>query len=87
MKTWRAGLNWYGHILWMDEGNNGEADNEDGRKRCPGGKGRPRMRWMGNIRHVWDDINNCLDEGHVQDKRRISIRMIQKPDWHPGWRR
>ena len=33
------------------------------------GKGRPRMRWMDNMRH---DMNKCgLEEGDAQDRRRL----------------
>ena len=48
-------LRWYVHILWMDEGNNVKQmmKMEVGGTRA---KGRPRMRWMDNIRH---NMNKC----------------------------
>ena len=40
-------------------------------------KGRPRMRWMDNIRH---GMNECgSEEGDGQDRRRWR-RMVQNPD-------
>ena len=45
LKARQAMLQWYGHIMRMSRG-----DNADGSKRTRA-KGRPRMRWMDNIRH------------------------------------
>ena len=40
-------------------------------------KGRPRMRWMDNIRH---DVYKCgLEEGYAQDRRRWR-RMVQNTE-------
>ena len=41
-------------------------------------KGRPRMKWMDNIRH---DMNKCsLEEGDTQDRGRWR-RVVQNPTW------
>ena len=40
------------------------------------GEGRPRMRWMGNIRH--DTNESGLEEGDDQDRR--WRRTVQNPD-------
>ena len=53
LKVRQARLRWYEHILLMDEENKVKRmmKMEVGGTRA---KGRPRMRWMDNIRH---DIN------------------------------
>ena len=74
--TLKARLHWYGHILRMEEGNKVKQNIKMEVRGTPA-KGRPRMRWMDNIRH---DITKCgLEEGDAQDRRRWR-RMVQNRD-------
>ena len=61
--TFKATLRWYGHILQTDEGNKVKPTMKM-EVRGTEAKGRPRTRWMGNIRH---DMNKYgLEEGYEQ---------------------
>ena len=48
-------------------------------------KGRPRMRWMDNIRH---DMNKC-SSGEKEDSKNMRRwrSVVQNPNSHPSWTR
>ena len=67
LKAGQTKLYWYANILWMDDGNKVKHTMKM-EVRGNQAKGRPRMRWMDNIRH---DMNMCgLEEGDAQDRIR-----------------
>ena len=71
--TLKVNLHWYGHILQMDEGNKVKQTMKM-EVRGTRAKGRPRMRWMDNIRR--DKNMRGLEEVDTQDRRRCR-RMVQ----------
>ena len=56
-------LHWYGHILWLGRENKVK---QTMKMEVRGAKGRPRIRWMDNIRH---DMNTCEDGGGIRQEK------------------
>ena len=82
-KARQSRLRWYGHTLRMDERNKVKQIMKI-EVRGNRARGRPRLRWMDNIRH---DMNACgLEEEDAQNRRRWK-NMIKNPDLAQGRRR
>ena len=67
LNAMQARLRRSGHIIWLDEGN-GVKETMKMKARGTRAKGRPRMRWMDNIRPGMDKYG--LEEGDARDRSR-----------------